>query len=344
MLLRPLPAIRKLHLDGFIVSLAMTLALATVLPCKGMAAQILKTTGTLAIAAVFFLQGARLSRDAVLHGIMHWRLHATIAAATFVLFPVLGGAMAKLFAAALPGSVWFGVLFLCTLPSTVQSSVALTSIARGNVPGAVCSATLSNVSGVLLTPLLFATLTRARGNVVDLHGISSVVLQLLVPFIAGHLMRRWLGQWAERNRRMFSVTDRASILLVVYTAFSAAIVNGIWNYIPARLVAALMLVAVALLGLVLLVMIGSSRVLRLDCADEVALVFCGAQKSLVSGVPIANALFPGSAVGLILLPILIYYPLQLLVCAGLARRYADSTATQRVSERRVSEIASLRSQ
>jgi sodium/bile acid cotransporter 7 len=257
---------------------------------------------------------------------------------------LIGLGLARLFPAVLPGSLWLGVLFICALPSTIQSSVALTSIARGNVPGAICSATLSNVVGIVLTPLLFTAMSRSRGSVFDLTGIWHVMLQLLAPFILGHLLRPWLGQWAERNRPILAITDRASILLVVYSAFSGAVVHGIWDRLPPMLFVTLGLVTAVILCAVLLFLIGGSRALRFDRTDEPAIVFWGVQKSLVSGVPIANALFPASAVGLVMLPLLIYYPLQLLMCARLARRYAttDSRRITRANALLTTSLAPIR--
>jgi sodium/bile acid cotransporter 7 len=162
----------------------------------------------------------------------HWRLHATIGATTFVLFPLLGLGLLAAAPHLLPQPLFFGVLFICALPSTVQSSIALTSIAGGNVPGAVCAATVSNIAGIALAPLLFGAMSNLRGGDIDLVGVWQVCLQLLLPFAAGHALRPWIGGWAERNRRVLSITDRSSILLVVYGAFSAAMVRGIWQQVP----------------------------------------------------------------------------------------------------------------
>jgi len=320
----------KIHIDGFILSLFGTLSAATLFPCQGVSAQVFRAAGILAIGVLFFLQGARLSRDAVLNGATHWRLHVFIASTTFVLFPLIGFGLASCFPVVLPGSLWLGVLFICALPSTVQSSIALTAIARGNVAGAVCSATFSNLAGIMLTPLLFSAMSRLHSNVFELSAIWQVMLQLLVPFIAGHLLRPWIGRWAERNRSILAITDRGSILLVVYTAFSGAVVLGVWDRLPPMQIATLGLVVALILGAILLIVIGGSRALGFDRTDEAAIVFCGAQKSLVSGVPIANALLPASAVGLILLPIMIYHPLQLLISAWLALRYAATAECSRV--------------
>jgi solute carrier family 10 (sodium/bile acid cotransporter), member 7 len=309
--------------DMFVLALAGTVACATLLPCQGASARIFGTVGVLAIGSLFFLQGARLSREAIIAGLTHWRLHLAIAGTTFAVFPVLGLAVTALLPQALHGTLVLGVLFLCALPSTVQSSIALTSIARGNVAGAVCAATVSSLAGLLLTPLLFGIMTQIRGGGVDVSGMWKVFAELLLPFVAGHLLRRWVGAWAARHRSMLAVTDRGAILLVVYTAFSAAVVNGTWHQLPPVMLAVLGLVVVVLLAAALLITCAGARACGFGHGDEVAMVLCGSQKSLVSGIPIASVLFAGPALGVAVLPIMIYHPMQLLVCAWLARRYAN---------------------
>jgi sodium/bile acid cotransporter 7 len=253
----------------------------------------------------------------------NWKLHAAIAGTTFVLFPVLGSTLITLAPHALGGTLVLGVLFLCALPSTVQSSIALTSIAQGNVAGAVCAATASSLMGLLLTPLLFGFLAHVRGGGVDVSGMWQVLAQLLLPFVAGHLLRPWIGPWAARNKALLAITDRGSILLVVYTAFSAAVVHGIWQQLPPAMLGALAIVVAGLLAAALLITRAGARAFGFAHADEVTAVFCGSQKSLVAGIPIASALFAGPALGVVVLPIMIYHPLQLVVCAWLARRYAE---------------------
>jgi solute carrier family 10 (sodium/bile acid cotransporter), member 7 len=310
---------RFLPIDGFIMALAGTLAAATVVPCRGESAQVFHGLGTVVITSLFFLQGARLSRTSVVHGMTHWRLHAAIGVTTFVLFPSLGIALVGLVPHLLPRSLWLGVLFLCVLPSTVQSSIALTSIARGNVAVAICAATVSNVAGIVLAPLMFGALANLHGRGIDLKAVGSVALQLLLPFAVGHLLRPWIGGWAQCNRRILSITDRSSILIVVYTAFSAAVTRGIWRQIPPAMLVALALVLAFLLATVLLIVVFASRALGFGSADEAALVFCGLQKSIVSGVPIATALVSGATIGPIMLPIMLYHPMQLVLCTWIAR-------------------------
>jgi sodium/bile acid cotransporter 7 len=310
--------------DAFVLSLLGVVLVATLAPCRGTSAAVCHGLGIVAIASLFFLQGARLSPAAILDGIICWRLHATVATATFVLFPLTGLALSAVFATTLPPLLWTGVLFLSVLPSTVQSSIALTSMANGNVAGAICSATASNVTGIALTPLIFSVLSRVHGGGISLGGVGKVFCELLVPFVAGHSIRPRIGGWVERNRRVLSFTDRGSILLVVYGAFSAGVVQGIWQRLPPTVLLPLTFIVVLLLTIALLGINVASVALGISKQDTIAATFCGSQKSLVSGVPMASALFSAAAIGPVLIPIMIYYPMQLVVCAWLARRYASA--------------------
>jgi sodium/bile acid cotransporter 7 len=221
------------------------------------------------------------------------------------------------------------VLFLCALPSTVQSSIAFTSIARGNVPAAVCAATASNLFGIFITPLLVTVLLKRHSEVSPLEQVEQIVMQLLVPFIAGQIASRWLRLWARRHSAILSITDRGSIVLVVYAAFSAAVLAGAWSALKSVELAKILGVSALLLAIVLLFTRFASRALHFAKPDEIAVVFCGSKKSLATGVPMANILFPASVVGLVILPIMVFHQLQLMVCAFLARRYAKRAEVDR---------------
>lgn len=334
--------IRRMRPDPFVLSLLGVVLSATYVPCRGASADVCHVLGVTAIASLFFLQGARLSRDAILNGITHWRLHATIATTTFVLFPLIGLGLSAVFSTMLPPLLWTGVLFACALPSTVQSSIALTSIAQGNVAGAICSATASNMVGIALTPLIFGILSHVRGGDVSLDGVGQVLSELLVPFIAGHLLRPWIGGWVENRRRVLSLSDRGSILLVVYAAFSAAVEHGVWHKLPLIVLLLLAVIVAFVLATILLTVKFASSAMGLSRQDEIAAMFCGSQKSLVSGVPIAGALFSGDAIGPVLIPIMIYYPVQIVACAWLAKCYATpSEAVTGSAVRTRHEVASV---
>jgi sodium/bile acid cotransporter 7 len=319
--------IARLPIDGFVVLLVSTAALATLLPAHGQGAVLAGHGVTLAIALLFFLHGARLAPQAALAGARHGRLHLLVFLSTFALFPALGMGARALFPHLLPPGLWVGVILLCALPSTVQASVAFTSIARGNVPAALCAATLSNLVGIVLTPVLVGFLLSAgQGGGpggISIHAVGDILAQLLLPFAAGQALRPWIGAWAERNRFVLSLVDRGSILLVVYAAFSEGMVAGIWHSIDVATLARLFVVDAALLAAVLAATTLLSRRLGFSRADEITIVFCGSKKSLASGLPMASVLFAGSSVGLVVLPLMLFHQLQLMVCAALARRYAE---------------------
>jgi sodium/bile acid cotransporter 7 len=275
-----------------------------------------------AIALLFFLHGAKLEPGTALAGARHWRLHIVVLMSTFVLFPLLGLTARAAAPNLLPPEMWIGLLLLCVLPSTVQSSIAFTSIARGNVPAALCAATASNLLGIVLTPLLAGLLLHSHGGF-SAGAVGDVVMQLLLPFLAGQLARRWIGAWIARNPTLLGLVDRGSILLVVFVAFSEGMTQGIWRQVDVASLGRLLAVDTALLTAVLGLTTIASRVLGFSRQDEIAIVFCGSKKSLASGLPMATILFAGQSAALIVLPLMLFHQIQLMVCAAMARRYAS---------------------
>ncbi len=307
--------------EPFILMLLGTVLLASILPPRGVIATIVGAAADIGIVLLFFLHGARLSREAIRAGASNWRLHAAVLAVTFVVFPLFGLGLSRI----MTGPVAAGILFLTLLPSTVQSSIAFTAIARGNVAAAVCSASFSNLLGIVVTPLLVAWLMGAAGSI-SLDSIEAIVLQLLVPFVAGHLLRPWIGAWVTRQKTMLTVVDRGSILLVVYSAFGAAVVEGLWHRLSPGDLVLVALICCVLLALVLLVTWGLGSLLGLNREDAIVLQFCGSKKSLASGVPMAGVLFAPAQVGVVLLPVMLFHQIQLIACAMIARRYAERPA------------------
>jgi solute carrier family 10 (sodium/bile acid cotransporter), member 7 len=315
-----------LPVDPYVALMLATVGLATLLPARGGFATGVSIATRIVIGLLFFLYGARISTSAARAGAGHWRLHLLVLLTTFALFPALGLAARPLGPWALGDDLYDGLLFLCAVPSTVQSAIALTSIARGNVPAAIFSASFSSIAGIALTPLLVAGLLGGTEGVRFTAGsVRDIATQLLLPFVAGHLLRPWIGGWVERRKSVLSVVDRGSILLVVYTAVSAGVVAGLWQRVTAGRLLALLAAEVVLLALVLLAVALACRGLRLPRADRVTAAFCGSTKSVAVGLPMAAVLFSGEAAGLIVLPLILYHQLQLIVCAYLARRWPDDT-------------------
>ncbi|QUQ71427.1 bile acid:sodium symporter family protein [Kutzneria sp. CA-103260] len=311
----------RLRVDPYIVALLVTVAVASLLPASGAVATGFGHATTIAIGLLFFLYGARLSTREAIDGLKHWRLHGLVFLATFVLFPLLGLLCRLLVPWALTPELWTGLMFLCCLPSTVQSSIAFTSIARGNVAAAICSASFSNLIGIVLTPLLVTLFLFTGAGGVSFGAIRDIMVQLLAPFIAGQLLRRWIGGFITKHKKVLGYVDRGSILLVVYAAFSEGVVAGIWGRLSWVSLAVLLVVNAVLLAVVMVVTTFAARRLKFCTEDEIAIVFCGSKKSLASGLPMGTVLFPAATVGLAVLPLMLFHQLQLMVCAWLARRY-----------------------
>jgi sodium/bile acid cotransporter 7 len=276
--------------EPFILTLVGTVILASLLPARGMWVPVFDTAADAGIVLLFFLHGAKLSREAILDGARNWRLHLAVFAATYMLFPLLGLGINAL--PILVGPLAAGMLFLTLLPSTVQSSIAFTAIARGNVAAAVCSASFSNVVGVVLTPALVALLMRSGSGAgsggmsasASISTIETILLQLLLPFV----------------------------------------VEGLWNQVSAVDLAILLAVCCVLLAIVLGATWGAAKAMKLSREDAIVLLFCGSKKSLASGVPMAGVLFPPAQVGLVILPLMLFHQLQLIACALIARRLAET--------------------
>ncbi|WP_121145746.1 bile acid:sodium symporter family protein [Orbus hercynius] len=316
--------IKSLKIDPFLLTLITVVILATLFPCAGNVKVFFEYLTTFAIGLLFFMHGAKLSLQSIINGIRNWHLHLTIFIVTFAIFPLLGLGLQIFVPNFLSENLYLGFIYLCTLPATVQSAIAFTSIARGNVAAAVCSASASTLLGVFITPVLIAFIMHAQAgtgmSIID--AITSIMLKLMLPFVVGHLSRRWIARWIDSHRKLINQTDRSSILLVVYVAFSDAVINGIWHQIDALSFTSIIIFSLLLLSLILLITTYGARLLGFNKEDEITIVFCGSKKSLASGIPMASVIFPVSSMGLMVLPLMIFHQIQLMVCAVLASRYA----------------------
>jgi sodium/bile acid cotransporter 7 len=315
----------RLRPDPFIVALLTAALVASFVPATGDLLQLLERVAVVAIGLLFFLYGARLSTAETIAGLTRWRLHVIILSTTFVVFPLLGLATRLLEGSLLRPSLASGVLLLCLVPSTVQSCVVFTRIAGGNVAGAVVSASLSNLLGVFATPALVALLMTADAEV-DSGSIVRIVLQLFVPFVLGQALRPLVGGLVARQDRPLKVFDRASIVLVVFVAFSEGAEAHIWASQTVWSVLAVVLVCAVLLAVAMGWCAAVGRLAGLPRADRVALLFCGSNKSLASGLPIASVLFAGDDVALIVLPLMLYHQMQIITGAVLAGRLSPRRA------------------
>ena len=310
----------KAWVDPLVVMILAVLAVGLLWPATGAFADLLETVRTVAIVVLFGLYGARMPTQEVVRGLRNWRLQGSMLAATFVVFPLLGLAAQLLPDSVLAPELRSGVLYLSLLPSTVQASVVFTSVARGDVAGAITGATISNVAGVVLTPALVAlTLGTTSGG---LHGdaVRSVLLQVLLPFVVGQGLERWTGAWLRARRRLTQVTDRVVILLVAYTSVSQAQTSGAWDHVTLVALVVLAAVCAVLLAVMLTLTWWAGGRLGLDRGARIALLMCGSKKSLATGLPMAAVLFSPVVSATVALPVIVFHQIQLATCAVVARR------------------------
>ena len=318
--------LKLLALDRFTILLIAMVVLATFFPVSGQVAYYFNILTTVAIAILFFLHGAKLSREAVVQGMLHWKMHALVFAFTFAIFPVIGLLAKPVLEPLLGQQLYWGFLFMCFLPSTVQSSIAFTSIAKGNVAGAVCSASFSNIIGMFITPILvsYFILGQSQHGFDPTQSIVQITLLLLVPFVLGQLLRPYVFPYMIKLPSLVKAFDQGSILMVVYGAFSSAVVAGLWHQISGLALLYLVLACSVLLTIVMLLASYLPKWLGFNHADQVTIFFCSSKKTLASGVPMAQILFIGQPLGMIVLPIMIFHQIQLMVCGVIANRWSKS--------------------
>lgn len=314
--------------NGFLLGLVLAVIVAFLFPGPGSRGGALhaETVNNFGIALILFLQGLSLAFEKVRTGAGNWKLHTIIQVFTFVVFPLVGLMLDAFIPRLWPGepvAIRQGILFLCVLPSTVSTSVVFTAVARGNTPGALFNAAFSNILGVMLTPVLVQLLMQKTGGGAPfLPLLGKIVLLTLVPFAAGMLLRPFVKHWVDMHKAWTTRISNAVILFIVYSAFCDSVTGQVWQRYGFGLTGIIFLIVSALFAGISFLVIGTNRVLQLSREDAIASYFCSVKKTLAMGVPLAMLIFGDTAdLSLILLPIMIYHPLQLLVNGILANQW-----------------------
>lgn len=338
--MQALTHLKRVVTDWFLCGMILATVLAYFFPTfgatgGGMHAEYVINIG---VSVVFFLHGVNLSSEQIAKGLKNWRLHLMIQGFTFVVFPLIWLICDLLLGSHAPALLMLGFFYLCALPSTISSSVALTGSAGGNVPAAILNASLSSVLGIFITPWLVSLLVGTGAGGIDL---GSTLLKLcgilLLPLILGQLMRPLLGKFFSRHKKYTGIIDKVVILLLVYAAFCNSMISGIWENQGSTVLVTAFVGTAVLLAVILFMTTRTARLLKFSHADKVAAVFCASKKSLAAGAPMAALIFGANpGLGLILLPIMIYHPMQLIVCSVIAENYA-SRHKQQLSEAALEE-------
>jgi len=314
-------ALKRIGIDWYMLALIGCVLLASFVPARGDFASVLSSVTYWAVALLFFLYGAKLSTATITQGLTNWRLQALCLLCTFALFPLLTIMGSPITSSLVPGAVAVGFLYIGCLPSTVQSSIAFTSVSNGNVAGAICAASLSNLLGVVLSPLLLSLLIVTHSDIsIDPSAIWKICQQILLPFVVGQLCRPLLSGFLNRHKLPTMIVDRGSILLIVYAAFSAGVVNGIWQVISVEGLAIIIGLCAVLLAIVMGISLAAGKGTGMPREDRLALLYVGSTKSLATGLPMAGILFHGEDISLIVLPLMVFHLMQLMVCAVISQR------------------------
>lgn len=312
------------RIDYFLTAIILAAVTATLFPAQGSGITVVDRASTITIALLFFLYGVRLKPSETIAGLKHWRLHTIILSFTFVVFPIFGLAIGFLSPRPISEDIYRGILYICLLPSTVQSSINFTSIAKGNVAAAIISASMSNLLGVFITPLLAIFLMSTTGLHLDLRSILDIAAQILLPFILGQLSRKWTATFVAAHPKL-KLFDQISIILVVYKAFGQSVRDGLWDHTGISDIVTICLAVAVLLPLMLWLTWSAAGKLKFNRRDQIAIQFCGTKKSLATGVPMAAVMFPAAQLGTIILPLMIFHQAQLMVCSSLASRYSHKS-------------------
>jgi sodium/bile acid cotransporter 7 len=317
-MLRRLPLLS----DPMILVLLAMIALAFLLPATGEGRAIARHVSNGGIFVLFLVNGMRIRRSEIARGIANWRFFGPLMLFVFGGMALAGLGFAHLASGVLPPLVALGFVYLGCLPSTIQSATSYTSLAQGNIVLAVVGAALINIAGVFVSAPLFALLGGGAAGEIGSEAIIRIGLILVLPFVIGQAVQERVIEKIAAQRAQIAWLDRAVIGLAVYVAFSGAVEQGLARLFAPGDWAVLVAMVLVLLALALGAAWGVSGLLGLPRADRITFLFAGSQKSVAVGAPLAAILFPASAAGFVIAPLLLYHLAQLVLAAPLATRLA----------------------
>lgn len=306
------------RIDPFIVGILLAFALGLLWPAPDGVRTGISWAGDVLVAILFFLYGLRLRTSEVLAGLTNVKVQGLIFASTYIVFPLIGLAIHPLLTPVLGEGFANGFLYLAFLPSTIQSSVTFTSIAKGDTAAAVCAATFSNVIGMFLTPLYVLIFMNIEGA--SAGSISSVLTQLLLPFFIGQILQIKLGDRIRKYPKQLKVYDQGTVVVIVLGAVLDSTAANTWDGVTPLQIVVLIAVSCVLLAIILALTWYASAWLKVGRPGQITVLMCGSKKSLATGLPMAQAIFPAALIGPIAVPVIIFHQIQLLVCAVIASR------------------------
>lgn len=312
----------RFGIDGFLLGIILVILLAYFFPQPGIITEpvSLEQVSGYGVSVIFFFYGLRLNINKLAIELKNWRMHITIQVITFLVFPLIALLIKPLFNT--DSITWLGIFYLCTLPSTVSSSVVMVSIAEGNVPAAIFNASVSTLLGVFITPLWMIPFIESNAVYAGTGAIiMKLIVQVMLPVAAGLLLHKYGGSFAEKNKKRLKLFDQSVILLIIYTSFCHSFYNHTFEVLS---LSSLLFVCVGMAALFFIVYFFTKyvcRIFKFKQKDTITVLFCGSKKSLVHGTVMSKVLFASTMpVSLILLPIMLYHSLQLIFAGIIAQQ------------------------
>ena len=317
-----------MKIDSFVIAILIVVGLAYFIPEPAHLLP-LDEIASVGISLVFFFYGLKLSPSKIKSGLRNWKLHLLIQCFTFLIFPLIVLGIKPLFAGQDEELMWLGLFFLAALPSTVSSSVVMVSIAKGNIPAAIFNASISGLIGIFITPLWMGLFVSV-GNVDVSEVYLKLLSEILLPIIGGLLLQKWLGILTQKFSYFFTQFDRSVILIVIYKSFVHSFESNVFSSL-------LLVDFLILCTWVLLLFILVYGIIQMMCEklgfsieDKVTAMFCGTKKSLMHGTVFSKVIFGNlPAMGIILLPLMLFHAFQILIIGVIAGRYAHKKRTEK---------------
>lgn len=315
-----------MKIDKFVLAIVGSILLAWFFPQwgspeSGIPLDLIASVG---ISLIFFFYGLKLSPQEIKIGLRNWKLHILVQTTTFLVFPLIVLAFYPLIKTENGQTLWLAFLFLAALPSTVSSSVVMVSIAKGNIPAAIFNASISGLIGIVVTPLwmgLFLKQTTIDFNLGEIY--FKLITEILLPVVIGIFLQRYWGYFARKYSRYLTLFDKSVILLIIFKSFSHSFENQVFSAVDILDLVLIVTAVVALFFLIYFLTFYLSRLLKFTIEDQITAQFCGTKKSLVHGTVFAKILFQQSATtGIMLLPIMIFHPVQILIISFVAGKLA----------------------
>jgi solute carrier family 10 (sodium/bile acid cotransporter), member 7 len=277
------------------------------------------------IAICMFLMSFSLKSDMLLKGALNFRGQAFALVASYLVIPLLSYAAAvTLF----PGNVgmFAGIMIASAVPTTLVSASVYARLAGGNDGFSMVFTIISNVSGVVICPVIIGiSLSETAGSCDSFVGpmILKLVYVLIVPVILGQVLRIFLKKFADRAKPAIAYIGQILVLCVVFIAVANAkykIAGDAES--PLAMFALLAVATLVIHSLVFFLCLYGGRLIKIERADAIALAFSGSQKTVQVGLVLATYIlsfpcFKGvPEYAYATFPIIIYHAVQLTVDAG----------------------------